>query len=65
MDFAHALGLNKKAESPEEERQKLQLYINLQLASSGQPIPREEPPALRLPLLGGPAYSEFPGALPR
>jgi hypothetical protein len=37
MDFAHALGLNKKAESPEEERQKLQLYINLQLASSGQP----------------------------
>jgi len=37
MDFAHALGLNKTPESPEEERQKLQLYINLKLASSGQP----------------------------
>ncbi len=37
MDFAHALGLNKKVECLEEERQELQLYINLQLASSGQP----------------------------
>ncbi len=37
MDFAHALGLNKAPETPEEEREKLQLYINLKLASSGQP----------------------------
>lgn len=37
MDFAQALGLNKAAESPEDERQKVQLYINLKLASSGQP----------------------------
>ena len=37
MDFAHTLGLNKAPESPEEERAKLQLYINLKLASSGQP----------------------------
>jgi hypothetical protein len=37
MDFAQALGLNKAIESPEDERQKLQLYINLKLASSGQP----------------------------
>ncbi len=37
MDFAHVLGLNKVSESPEEERAKLQLYINLKLASSGQP----------------------------
>ena len=37
MDFAHALGMNKASESPEEERAKLQLYINLKLASSGQP----------------------------
>ncbi|VAW76564.1 FIG00945414: hypothetical protein [hydrothermal vent metagenome] len=37
MDFAHALGLNKEVESPDEEREELQLYINLKLASSGQP----------------------------
>ena len=37
MDFAQALGLNKEIESPEDERQRLQLYINLKLASSGQP----------------------------
>jgi len=37
MDFAHVLGLNKAPESPEEERERLQLYINLKLASSGQP----------------------------
>ncbi len=44
MDFAHALGLKKPAENPEEERKKLQLYINLKLASSGQPtcVPEEE-----------------------
>ena len=37
MDFAHKLGLNKAPETPEQEREKLQLYINLKLASSGQP----------------------------
>ena len=37
MDFAHTLGLNKAPETAEEERHKLQLYINLKLASSGQP----------------------------
>jgi hypothetical protein len=43
MDLAQALGLNKPVESPEEERQKLHLYINLKLASSGQPtsVPEE------------------------
>jgi len=43
MDFAQALGLNKAVESPEDERQKLQLYINLKLGSSGQPtcVPEE------------------------
>ncbi|MGD2073476.1 MAG: hypothetical protein PVI91_15015 [Gammaproteobacteria bacterium] len=43
MDLAQALGLNKPVESPEDERQKLQLYINLKLASSGQPtsVPEE------------------------
>ena len=44
MDFAHALGLNEPPGNPEEERKKLQLYINLKLASSGQPtcVPEEE-----------------------
>ena len=37
MDFARSLGLDKVSENPEEERRKLQLYINLKLASSGQP----------------------------
>ena len=37
MDFVQALGLNKRVENPEEERERLQLYINLQLASTGQP----------------------------
>jgi len=37
MDFAHDLGLNKTDENPDEEREKIQLYINLKLASSGQP----------------------------
>jgi hypothetical protein len=43
MDFAYALGMNKPPESPQEERAKLQLYINLKLASSGQPtcVPAE------------------------
>ncbi len=45
MDLAYALGMNKPPESPQEERAKLQLYINLKLASSGQPTcvpPRAE-----------------------
>jgi hypothetical protein len=37
MDLAHALGMNKPSETREAERIKLQLYINLKLASSGQP----------------------------
>jgi hypothetical protein len=37
MDLAQAIGLNKPAESRDDERQKLHLYINLKLASSGQP----------------------------
>jgi len=37
MDFARALGLDRTAASPEEERNRLHLYINLKLASSGQP----------------------------
>ncbi|MEE8342297.1 MAG: hypothetical protein V3R51_00715, partial [Gammaproteobacteria bacterium] len=37
MDFAEILGSSTVLESPEEEREKLQLYINLKLASSGQP----------------------------
>jgi hypothetical protein len=37
MDFAQTLGLNNAPETAEEERHKLQLYINLKLASSGQP----------------------------
>jgi len=43
MDLAQALGMNKVSEAPEAEREKVQLYINLKLASSGQPtcIPKE------------------------
>jgi hypothetical protein len=37
MDFADALGLNKAIDDPEAEREDLQFYINLKLASSGQP----------------------------
>ncbi|MEE8427974.1 MAG: hypothetical protein V3S33_00530 [Gammaproteobacteria bacterium] len=37
MDFVEILGSSTVLESPEEEREKLQLYINLKLASSGQP----------------------------
>ncbi len=37
MDYAQALGLNKAPDDPQEERENLQLYINLKLASSGQP----------------------------
>ena len=44
MDFADTLGLNKTSGNPDDERKKLQLYINLKLASSGQPtcVPEEE-----------------------
>jgi hypothetical protein len=37
MDFARALGLHKPANSRQDERDRLQLYINLKLASAGQP----------------------------
>ncbi|MBU0498531.1 MAG: hypothetical protein KJ558_01885 [Gammaproteobacteria bacterium] len=37
MDFASALGLDKPIDDPVEERRRLHLYINLKLASSGQP----------------------------
>jgi len=37
MDAARSLGLGKESTNLVEERRKLQLYINLSLASSGQP----------------------------
>ncbi len=37
MDLAAALGLNKPLQDPLAERERLHLYINLKLASSGQP----------------------------
>ncbi|MEN8174137.1 MAG: hypothetical protein ABFS23_00125 [Pseudomonadota bacterium] len=37
MDLARDLGLRKPIEDAEEERRRLHLYINLKLASSGQP----------------------------
>ena len=37
MDFKRSLGLNTDSGNLVEERRKLQLYINLKLASSGQP----------------------------
>lgn len=37
MDLERALGLTKRSGDEREERRKLQLYINLKLASSGQP----------------------------
>ena len=37
MDLERALGLDSPSSNPEEERNKLNLYINLKLASSGQP----------------------------
>ena len=37
MDYALTLGLNKVIDDPQEEREDVQLYINLKLASSGQP----------------------------
>ncbi len=37
MDLMRALGLDAVPGNPEEERDKLHLYINLKLASSGQP----------------------------
>jgi len=38
MNLINTLGLTNKKIDAEEERRKLQLYINLKLASSGQPI---------------------------
>jgi hypothetical protein len=37
MDLVRALGLDQAASNPEEERNRLHLYINLKLATSGQP----------------------------
>ncbi len=37
MDLQRALGLGQPGNSEEEERKKLHMYINLKLASSGQP----------------------------
>ncbi len=37
MDLERSLGLKSGAEDRDDEQQKLQLYINLKLASSGQP----------------------------
>jgi hypothetical protein len=37
MDLLRTLGLDKPIEDPAEERERLQLYINLKFASSGQP----------------------------
>jgi hypothetical protein len=37
MDFERSLGLGATSGNAEEKRKKLQLYINLKLASSGQP----------------------------
>ncbi len=37
MDFSQALGLNVSEQDPVLLRQKLHLYINLKLASCGQP----------------------------
>jgi phosphoenolpyruvate carboxykinase (diphosphate) len=37
MDYAHALGLHQVIDDACEESEKLQIYINLKLASSGQP----------------------------
>jgi len=38
MNIEKSLGLNSKSESPKEARKRLQLYINLKLASTGQPV---------------------------
>ena len=38
MNIEQSLGLNKSNYNHEEERKRLQLYINLKLASTGQPV---------------------------
>jgi hypothetical protein len=38
MHIDHALGLNQHSENPEQERQRLHLYIKLKLALCGQPV---------------------------
>ncbi len=52
MDFAHALGLNTDGQHPGENREELQLYINLKLASSGQPTCMPEQSARFLEVSG-------------
>ena len=41
MDMNQFLGLNENFEDPQEARERLQLYINLKLSSSGQPACEE------------------------
>ena len=38
MNLEESLGLNRKTEGYEDQRERLQLYINLKLASTGQPV---------------------------
>ena len=38
MNMEESLGLNKRFENPEKARKQLQLYINLKLLSTGQPV---------------------------
>ena len=38
MNIEESLGLNRQLDDPEKQREKLQLYINLKLASTGQPV---------------------------
>jgi len=42
MDLEQALGLSDRPLNSEEERKRLQLYINLKLASSGQPTCQDQ-----------------------
>src|SRR3990167_8624808 len=41
MDMNQFLGLGDSSEDPQEARERLQLYINLKLSSSGQPACEE------------------------
>ena len=38
MNIEESLGLNRKLTDVKEQRERLQLYINLKLASTGQPV---------------------------
>ena len=41
MDLNQFLGLSDNSEDPQQARERLQLYINLKLSSSGQPASEE------------------------